>query len=210
MQVNRVLLDILDWIRKLVWWREHKIPKRPYEILSIENTLFGLLKKVTRDTPRALSTYILTPIAPPKYSKEKHYDYHLCLDHLWSLDSINNEVNSNQYKLYNIDELRYRKQHSHCVTILKASRWVNKEGEYNSQVMFQGYYDFIGYNAYWNNRDRWAYSIFNDLIRAIKTKDISILNFNDIIENGRRKYLGMSASKIESIHYSYDLDDRAI
>lgn len=200
MQVNRVLLDILNWVKQLVWWREHKIAVQPYEVISRERTLFGILKKVTRDTPRALSTYIFTPLAPPRYSKDKHYDYHLCLDHLWSLDSAHKEIAGKLPRDYN---LRYNHRHTHCVTILQAGRWVNSSGSYYSKVLYQGYFDFMGSYSPYEQRDRWAYAIFADLARALKLKEISLVDFTHEIETARTKFLGKGASKVESNCYSY-------
>lgn len=203
MRVNRVLLDILDWVKQLVWWREHKVAVKPYDIISSERTMFGVLKKVTRDTPRALSTYIFTPFAPPRYSKDRHYDYHLCLDHLWSLDTLPQQLPGKTPVDY---ALRYNRRHTHCVTILRAGRWVNADGSYSSKVLYQGYFDFMGAYSAYEHRDRWAYAIFSDLARALKVKDVSLIDFTAVIEAARTKFLSQGAHKVGSNVYDYQED----
>lgn len=209
MQFNHILIDILDWVRQLVWWREKRLTLAPFTVLSLEKTITGLLKKVDRRTPRAVSTYIMTPHAPPKYSKDIHYDYHLCLDHLWKLDS--NETETPVPKVEPLKSFRlyippkttpkikpqpyrvglYGDKYSHCITVLKCSRFVDSEGDYSSQVIYQGYYDLIGARySISSYRDRWAYSIFLDLINECKMKEITTLRFNDIIEQSRKRHLG--------------------
>lgn len=219
MQINNILIDILDWVRKLVWWREHKVEYAPYEVISIENTLYGLLKEVTRDTPRAVCTYILTPFAPPKYAKDTHKDFHICLDHLWKLDASEYEFYNNKdkipHKAFKLSKkskkspyathtvlVKPKSTHSHCITILKANRWVNENGSYGSNVIYQGYYDFIG-RSFYGYRDRWAIPIFKDLINEIKTKDISVLDINDIIEQSRKKYLGYGYKPNTGLYYEF-------
>lgn len=206
MQVNRILVDILDWVRRLAWWKARQVKSKPYKIIRIENTVYGLLKQIERDTPRTLSTYIFTPKAPPKYAKDKHFEYHICLDHLWALDAVTNENKVSKPEDYDktvSQGFRYNRSHSHCITILKSSRWISKAGQYETKVLFQGYFDFIGYSPYFNNRDRWAYPIFKELIAAIRTKNIALLDFDSIIENARYKFLGKGAGRIQSKVYNY-------
>ena len=209
MQINHILIDILDWVRQLVWWREKKLTIAPLTVISLEKTDYGLLKKVDRPTPRAVSTYIMTPNAPPKYSKDIHYDYHICLDHLWKINSTEVETPTpaveplKSFRLYtppksknkpSIPKYRvgfYGDKYSHCITILKCSRFVDSEGDYSSQVIYQGYYDLIGARYSLSSyRDRWAHTIFSDLINQCKNKEITTLRFNDIIEQSRKRHLG--------------------
>lgn len=197
--MNRILLDILDWVRRIVWSRDRAVKKRPYNVLSIQTGNWGILKHVTRDTPRSISTYILTPPAPPRTSKEPHYNYHVCLDHLWALD----EVGVRRTYEVNNGDARYSRSHSHCITILRAGRFPRKDGNYDSKVLFQGYYDFIGKNYEINGRDRWAHAIFRDFILEFKLRCMTVSNFDDIVEESRLKYLGMGASKIQSVSYDY-------
>lgn len=220
MEINNILIDILDWVRKLVWGRENRKEYTPYKVLTVERTLFGILKKVTRDTPRAVSTYILTPFAPPKYSKEEHSDYHLCLDYLGKIDYTENEVksvkNKKIHKSFKLSKstrknttvadnftviARDGTKHSHCITILKANRWPNKLGNYSSRVIYQGYYDLVG-SGWLQYRDRWAISIFKDMVNEVKRKEISLIDFNDIIEQARKKYLGRYYRPNSGMYYT--------
>jgi hypothetical protein len=219
MELNSILIDILDWVRKLVWGRENNKEYTPYKVLKMEHTLFGILKMVTRDTPRAVSTYIFTPFAPPKYSNEPHNDYHMCLDYLGKIDYTENEVPKpkepvhksfrltkpikkihkveNSYTVISREGTKY----SHCITILKANRFPNRQGNYNSKVIYQGYYDLIG-SEWLRYRDRWAVVIFQDMVNQTKSKDISLLNFNDIIEASRQKYLGRYYKPNSGVFYT--------
>jgi hypothetical protein len=220
MEINNILIDILDWVRKLVWSRENKTEYTSYRVLTMERTMFGLLKQVTRDTPRAVSTFILTPFAPPKYSKEEHNDYHFCLDYLGKIDYTENEVKPvkthKKYKSFRLSKSAKRPTsakdnftvisrkgtpHSHCITILKANRWPNKLGNYSSRVIYQGYYDLMG-SGWSQYRDRWAIVIFKDMVNQVKRKEISLIDFNDIIEQARKKYLGRHYTPNSGMYYT--------
>jgi hypothetical protein len=205
MELNNILIDILDWIRKLAWGRQNKEEYTPYKVLTMEKTSFGLLKRVTRDTPRAVSTYILTPFAPPKYSKEPYNDYHFCLDYLGKIQEhksfkLTPKSSKPVYDKYTV-LTRGNNKYSHCITILRANRWPNSQGNYSSKVIYQGYYDLVG--SQWQYyRDRWANVIFQDMVNHVKHKDISLLKFNDIIEQSRQRYLGTYYKPNSGIYYT--------
>ena len=139
----------------------------------------GMLHKVERKTPRSIETYVYIPFTPNQYmtKKDSNYDYHICLDHLWSLDPY-------QYELLRVPSYRYkpvdkeyipveklkseRGKYSHIITVIKSSRWLNKEGDYVGEVLFQQKVDLVGSYKYFG-RDRKAIPMFRKLVSRLRT-----------------------------------------
>jgi hypothetical protein len=61
MKYDRIAIDFLDWLRQLLWHREDVIKHRPYDVLRTMRGKYGLISKVDRRTPRAISTYTFSP-----------------------------------------------------------------------------------------------------------------------------------------------------
>lgn len=187
MQLNQIILDIFDWIRRSLWYRQKKVALKPYEILEIYPSDKGVLKLVRRDTPRAVRTFIFTPYTrkeTPNLVQKDMRDIHICLDHLWALDS---EQNSHLPRRVEKD---FRKvSDSHAVTILEASRWIKKDGNYNSTVLYSGNYDFIGSDirAY---RDKYAIPIVNDLANLLRYRALPEMDWRLELELSQKNFMG--------------------
>jgi hypothetical protein len=65
---DRIAIDFLDWLRQLLWHREDVIKHRPYDVLRTMRGKYGLISKVDRRTPRAISTYTFSPFATTSQS----------------------------------------------------------------------------------------------------------------------------------------------
>jgi hypothetical protein len=109
--------------------------------------------------------------------KDASYDYHICLDHLWSLDASQYEllrVPKYKYKPVNIEYTpveklpSYRGKYSHMITVIKSSRWLNKEGDYVGEVLFQQKVDLVGLYVHFG-RDRKAIPLFRRLVNRLRT-----------------------------------------
>lgn len=187
MKMNQIILDICDWIRRTLWYREKRIKSRPYEILETYSSPHGILKLVRRDTPRAVRTYIFTPHnskGQDRIVQKDLKDIHICLDHLWALDT--NET-SHVPKI--ILQQPYKARVTHAITILEASRWVTKDGNYYSKVLFSRNYDFIGTDwGAW--RDKYAMPIINDLASLLRYRPFKEMDWGLETELSQKNFMG--------------------
>ena len=199
MKFNLIVNDIIDWIRRILWYKENKVKKKPYEILEVVDGAHGFIKKVDRDTPRAVLTYIYTPYPIFKENMNKTvqpvYDYHICLDHLWALDNpeLHNSFrlldNTQSFKIPKARMLRRMGDATHRISVLQASRYLDKEGNYITKTLFSNDYDFVGRDspAY---RDKYAIPVLKDVIRFLTTKEIYNFDWSYEISVSQRYFMG--------------------
>jgi len=132
---DRIAIDFLDWLRQLLWHREDVIKHRPYEVLKTMRGKYGLISKVDRRTPRAISTYTFSPF---RYNQPEQdlRDIHLCCDHLGAIQgekSIASRGGGNQL--------------THRISIYSASHFLDAHGSYDLKELFSGEYDLQGQDA---------------------------------------------------------------
>lgn len=187
MEFDYILLDILDWIRRLLWWqRQKKIQQKPYELLKTEKGDQGVLKLVRRDTPRAIRTWLFTPYRRGEMPlKQRLFDLHLYLDHLYPLE----EASSKKPTPRAAKKAGQTRIQTHRVTILQASHFLSQEGTYNSFTLFCESYDFIGTNPS-GYRDMAAIPAIDEVARLLKAKPLQQIDWRFEIETSRRLYLG--------------------
>ena len=191
-----MILDILNWIREGLWANDAKTSKTlwSYQSLGKSECFGGILHHVDRDTLRAVSTYVYQPFVPNKYMKraDSSYDYHICLDHLWALDASQNEkkytYKPSAVKFTPLEDLKRNHKHSHIITVIRASRWLTKEGTYTGEVLFQKEYDFINSRKY-HSRDAIAAPLFRTLVLRLKTISPVGIKWDDEIAALRKRYL---------------------
>lgn len=211
MRFNRIINDIIDWVRRLLYWKTNEIKKKPYRVIEIYKCKYGLLRIVERDTPRAVLTFIYTPKADAKTNVVKNmYDYHICLDHLWLVD--NSELSVKSFQLTNkvssfkhvtttpAKHVHKRGEPTHTITIMRASRWLDTNGDYQTTVLYYDTFDFIGKDTT-NFRDKYAFPILKDVIHKLKYLYFDELDWKTELAKSQRKYMGA---------YYLKTDDRSI
>jgi hypothetical protein len=185
MQFDRVVIDILDWIRRVLFWRSHRqVKQKPYEILKIERLWRGILKLVKRDTPRAVRTWIFTPFPIPEnglntVSRQNIKDYHICLDHLLPLVGDNRAPVTPPSS-----SMRHRP--THRVMVLEASRYLTSDGSYASSTLFSCDYSFARRDG---SRDRWAIAVVDELAKIVGNGGIQDVDWHMEIELSRKRFL---------------------
>lgn len=198
MKIDRVILDIFSWIKKILWKNEQN-NKLSYTVISTITGIHGVIKRVERETPRAVDTYVFSPFQPnmSMNATDSAFDYHICLDFLGVLDANTNERSAKSYKykkqpdeFVDIQKASvYNKTHNtHTVTIIKSSRWVNKDGEYIGEVLFQKEYDFVGRWSYFG-RDRLAVPIFRSAISRLKTLSPLSVKWDEELTKATKKFI---------------------
>jgi hypothetical protein len=186
MEFDRILVDILDWIRRSLWWRRRQRRlSKPYEILKSSRGKLGLLKLVERDTPRAVRTWVFTPYRTGEPKKDALIqDVHLCLDHLYPLDG--------EKKGGDLDQKQFKYRGlvlTHKVTFLKASHFLNKDGSYNGSTIFCEGYDFLGSSPH-QMRDRYAVPTLDDIAAQLKEFPPASFDWQFEVEAGRKRHMG--------------------
>lgn len=198
MEFDYILLDILDWVRRLLWWqRQKKVTTKPYELLKTERGQQGLLKLVKRDTPRAVRTWLFSPYRTGRLSvRQRTFDIHLYLDHLYPLEAVPTDWLQPKLlqspKPLQVDRRKRSNSRpivTHRVTILEASHFLSADGTYNSFTIFCDSYDFIG-TSQGGYRDLYAVPSLDSVARLLKTRPPAQVDWKFELETSRRLYLG--------------------
>lgn len=203
-KLNHILLDILNWIRYSLQNKPDK-KNKPYEILSFSKGSGGLLKNVSRETPRAVKTFIFTPINKKveedgTLTVKQIQDIHLCLDHLGALDT-------NYAYDPSIKRSALSKDFSHCITILKASRWLDKNGNYYTAPLFCEYYDFFPRST-GKHRDSYAIPIITDIANLLKNEyRLDSFDFHWEIQASQKRFMGGDYSYARHAPNYFNEDD---
>ena len=171
MKVDRILIDIFDWVRRLVWSREEKSTTKPYKRLESWRGTLGVLHRVERDTPRAVATFIFSPYRHNGYRIPNPQDIHFCLDFLSKPKRATKTPITD----------------THRITILIASHWPDERGEYDSSLLYVGDWDFQGSSPY---RDRWAIAIIYDVARLVKDRPWQTINWRWELECSAKQMMG--------------------
>lgn len=139
---DRIAIDFLDWVRSLLWsgpTSEGKPHSPTPRIIWYKSGSNGLIQRVERDTPRAISTWIFTPSKRDIPSSEQ-IKFYLCLDMLGKGDC---------YWKY-----------SHRMSIWQASVWIQIQGDvgqegFDAIQIYTALYDLSGPGKradWWGNR----------------------------------------------------------
>lgn len=172
MKIDRILIDIFDWVRRLVFSRKNQAVSKPYERLESWRGSLGVLHRVKRDTPRAVDTYIFSPFRGGSRKAASPKDVHICLDHLGALPG--------QRPLP-------RQAYTHRITVLLASHWPQEDGSYNTSVLYSGSWDFQGRSQY---RDRWAIAVVYDVARLLKDRSFRSIDWEFELAASAKQMMG--------------------
>jgi hypothetical protein len=173
-KVDRILIDIFDWVRRLVFSRKNRAISKPYERLESWRGSAGVLHKVRRDTPRAVDTYVFTPLRSGNSKAATPKDIHICLDHLDVLPG---------------QRTRTRRTYTHRITVLLASHWPQEDGTYDTSLLYSASWDFQGRSQY---RDRWAIAITYDVARLLKDRPFNRIDWEFEFTASAKQMMGSS------------------
>lgn len=130
-RIDRIWVDILQWINQLVWWRDQKVERKPYEKLQTWRLAgLGLLHRVSRPQdlcPRDVGSYIFEPF---RYGSANVRDLHILCDHL---EGMKHPHAWDRTKIC-----------THRITVLIADHWVGEDGRYEAEELFSLDDDFQG------------------------------------------------------------------
>ncbi len=172
MKLDRLVLDIFDWVRRLIWHRKGEVKQKPYAVLQTWRGTLGVLNKIERDTPRAIATYTFMPFRYHK-PKEEMIDTHVFLDTL-SLPSGKSSK-------------RTTRKFTHRITIIKASHWVRPDTSYEADPIYMKEWDFQGRTQY---PHRYAQQITLYLAKQLLLKSAESISWDQEIETYAKRLMG--------------------
>ncbi|MEL6136856.1 MAG: hypothetical protein AAFR42_05540 [Cyanobacteria bacterium J06628_6] len=192
---DRILGDILDFVRRFLWWKTDKTAVKHKPFQSIRKPITGdtgiACLVLGRDTPRAVRTWIFSPRrrqndAVAGLKSNPLDDIHVYLDFLGPLA---NAPETKQMH-WNLSQRKTREKGeaflTHRVQILKASHMLNAHGFYDYELLFWQDYDF--YRPGSGDPERWAVAAVDRLVYRILSN--SELDWESAIANIRQVVLG--------------------
>lgn len=165
MKFDYLLIDFAQWLKSLLWQRKDESKARPYEVISSNRGKYGILSKVIRTTPRAVSTYVFV-LYRYKQDKAAIRDFHICLDHLGAIEGQSTQP--------------YNRKYTHRISVYSASHFLDKNGSYDLEVLFSQDYDLQLQSPY---RDRLALVVMSKLASYIKEFDPRSIDWRFEIES---------------------------
>ncbi len=181
MRIDRLLLDILEWIGQVLRSKKDKTTPKPYEVLKQYRGKQGVLKLVERATPNAVRTYIFSPFQASQTNRVQiKKDIHICLDHL-------EEPRSARKSKQKSVRSRHYSTNSHRITVFEASRFLNKDGTYNTNPLYSEDFNLIS-NA--THQHQFAIPIVDDLAMLLKEFPVDTIDWKFEIESGCKRHLG--------------------
>lgn len=186
----RIFGDLFDWIKRVLTWKKgEEAARKPYEVLKLIRGRRGILKLVTRDMPRAVRTYIFSPFPGNQTNVVSSFqkDIHLCLDHLWALDSEKGKQPTAKPGTPRSQRSRQPYANSHRICVFEASRFMSKDGTYNTNMIYSEDLNLLG-NGF--HRDQYAVPIMDDLANLLKEFPIDTIDWQVEIESSCKRYLG--------------------
>jgi len=169
MRIDRIFIDIFDWIRRVLYYQADKATQKPYEVLSTKYGNRGYLRKLLRDTERAVATWEYQLYRRRENDGYKLYKYHIYVDFLEPI------TNKDSFKLVKVPS--YRNRPTHRVSIVMVDPVINKDGTYNTDILFAQDYSF---QRYINRRDyeaKWVAQKLAEFILDRKPSDILNINW---------------------------------
>ena len=126
LRLDKLLLDILDWLEKALDWRRNKKgAAKPYEVLRVYPGVKGVLRLLQRETPRAVYTLEFQPLR--KTGEPLQNRIHIYCDHLEKIPG---------------DPTPRVAGKSHRVQILTVAPVLSKEGYVFYEILFRQDYQF--------------------------------------------------------------------
>jgi len=200
MNLDRILLDFLIWIKVQFWKAPSGSPVYGYEEIARFDSSRGYLKLVRRDTPRAISTWVFIPKRNADLDNLKHqlehsqldkykYDIYICCDHLFALTELDNpNKKAHKLKLPQKRHIYTNNLKTHKISVLLISHFLYKDGTFQSFEVFSQEYNLIKQGSLDTNRE--AIAIVQSVAMLLKYRPIDDWHFE--IESYRKQFLGSS------------------
>lgn len=179
MQVDRYIIDFLQWLYDLLWLRKKK-EARPVvsKVGNAIRTPYGYLQQIRRHLPpevpdRDVSAWIFMPLrGNVKKSDIKDY-YIVCL----FLGTVATGVPAIAQKAPS--KRRRATDPTHRIIVVRASRWLNSWDGFESSFVFCGDFDLQGRSEF---PHRNAEIITKELVMTLRHRSIEAIDWGSEIE----------------------------
>ncbi len=161
MRFDRIALDFLDWVRRVLWHRKGEIKIKPYELLEpAKRGKYGMLSRVDRPTARAVETYIFSPYRYDKKPQEVR-DIHICCDHLSAI--------AGEGAIGGVGA----KAKTHRISVFDASHWLSANGDYDVRCIYSADFDLQRQDSLRDRNARLVMARLATCVRNLKPSAIA-------------------------------------
>jgi hypothetical protein len=196
---DRILGDILDFIRRYLWSQADSSSVKPKPFEAIQKPIQGsngvIRLVIGRDTPRATRTWIFSPYNLVNQSLTHVLypldDIHIYLDFLGPLPNAP-ETKKTYWELSQRKAKEKGEEFlTHRIQILRASHMLNAHGFYDYELLFWKDYDF--YRQGLGAAERWAIAAVDRVAHRLLVDPN--MNWEKDIEEIRQVVLGAYQSR---------------
>lgn len=151
MRLEHLLKDILNFINRLLKWRQNpqEEKKKPFQSMRTVEGDYGVITLMEgRDTPRAVRSWIYSPKRVDLNSTRMvaklpvYDDLHIHLDFLGPLPGVSTPKSQEEMLARQTQRKLGQQVNTHRLLILKASHFLNEKGLYDYELVFWSDYDF--------------------------------------------------------------------
>jgi hypothetical protein len=200
-----MLYSLYSYIKNKILSLTNKANKYDYEIVDSKKYKKGILKVIKSNNLTNVKSYIYTPY-PNKNTdfitvnelKDTHFYLDLVVilsnDKVKKLKTPNKTCILSKYKLKTINKVTKHNKNTHRITILKSSRWKNKEGKYITELILKKEYNFLGKSRSKNiNLD--AITVLDNVVELLNYRDIKDINFEWEIDTFQKQLMSTNYLK---------------
>jgi hypothetical protein len=215
MNLDRIVLDFLVWIKEQFWKAPSRSPVYLYEEIARFDSSRGYLKLVRRNTPRAVATWVFIPKrntdldkikhpSPPNQVNEYKHDIYICCDHLFAVaESAKSNRKIPSTRLNQKQNGYAKKIKTHKISVLQISHFLQKDDTFESFELFSQEYDLIRQGS--RDIHREAMAVVQSVAMLLKYRAVDDWHFE--IESYRKQFLGSSYTPtIKDINYSLQVE----
>lgn len=198
-KVDRVLIDILDWIRRVIWFDRGKVTQRPYIVVETLVSRRGKLKRLIRDTHRAVRTWEFQPYK--KHGHPKPWTVRICCD-FNELTPRDDRVPKGKVQP---KKRATSSRYSHQFRVLLVNPDFNEtEDYYEYEVLFDGVFDWQVRSSH---RDEYAILITDCVSKQLLTVPIRQINWQHELKACAQTRMG---GHYNGIHQLYTAQDSVV
>lgn len=178
MQVDRHIIDFLQWIHDLLWLRQKKhVRKVVDKIGDPVRTPYGYVQQIRRHLPpeipdRDVSAWIFMPLRGEAKPEEIKDYYIVCLFLGAVSGSLASVAEANRKR-------RRALEPTHRIVVVAASRWINTWEGFESSFVYCGDHDLQGRSEFVHRN---AEAVTRELVMTLRHRSIDTIDWGAEIE----------------------------
>lgn len=179
MQIDRHIIDFLQWIHDLLWLRKKKHPEQVVEKIGTTlHSRYGYIQQIRRHLPpeipdRDISAWMFMPLRGETKRVDTQDYYIVCL----FLGAITGFTPLGEHP--KAKKRRRSLEPTHRIIVVTASRWLNSWEGFESKLIYTGDHDLQGRSEF-INRD--AAAITRELVMTLRHRPIEEVDWKAEIE----------------------------